>query len=175
MPPVPHCPQSFQSAHFHPPVHSVMKWYSFSWNHHVVWLHLNRGSTFFLALMLSGVLSNGENQLEDFPACGFRNEDSSIHPFIPEQVQRRDECLWDCKWVPNPFYRVNWTLQLVDEYLKNQENPDEKIVFKDVKYFMMTPKIPEDLTCLDGCRLQEFVSKIKHCKNHERCPVKITF
>ena len=28
-----HCPQSFQSAHFHPPVHSVMKWYSFSWNH----------------------------------------------------------------------------------------------------------------------------------------------
>ena len=130
---VTHCPQSFQSAHFHPPVHSVMKWYSFSWNHHVVWLHLNRGSTFFLALMLSGVLSNGENQLEDFPACGFRNEDSSIHPFIPDQVQRGDECLWDCKWVPNPFYRVNWTLKLFDEYLKNPKNRDEKIVFKDVQ------------------------------------------
>ena len=48
--------------------------------------------------------------------------------------------------------------QLIDEYLKNPDPLEEKVVFKDVNYFMMTPKIPKDLTCLDGCRLQEVVS-----------------
>ena len=115
-------------------------------------------SAFFLALMLLSVVARADNQLRDFPACGFRNEDSKIHPFIPEQVQRRDECLWDCTWVKNPFYRANWTVQLIDEYLKNPDPLEEKVVFKDVNYFMMTPKIPKDLTCLDGCRLQEVVS-----------------
>ena len=99
------------------------------------------------------------DQLSDFPACGFRNEASTVHPFIPGRVQRRDECLWDCDWVDNPFYRDNWTIHLVDNYLKNPDNPDEKVMFEDVKYFMMTPKIPKNLTCLDGCRLQEVVSQ----------------
>ena len=115
-------------------------------------------SVLFIALVLLCVASKADNQLRDFPACGFRNEDSRVHPFIPEQVQRRDECLWDCTWLPNPFYRANWTVQLIDEYLKNPENLSEKVVFKDVNYFMMTPKIPRDLTCLNGCRLQEVVS-----------------
>ena len=80
-------------------------------------------------MALLGVVSKAENQLRDFPACGFRNEYSAVHPFIPQQVQQRDECLWDCTWVPNPFYRANWTVQLIDEYLKNPENLEEKVVF----------------------------------------------
>ena len=119
---------------------------------------LHMKNAFFLAVMLLGVVSKADNQLRDYPACGFRNEDSTIHPFIPEQVQRRDECLWDCTWVPNPLYRANWTVQLTDEYLINPDPLEEKVVFKEVNYFMMTPKIPKDLTCLDGCRLQEVVS-----------------
>ena len=119
-------------------------------------------SAWFIGSMLLGVLSKADNQLRDYPACGFRNEYSysTIHSFIPEQVQRWDECLWDCTWVPNPFYRAsNWTVQLIDEYLKNPENLEEKVVFRDVKYFMMTPKIPKDLTCLDGCYLPTNVNR----------------
>ena len=119
-------------------------------------------STSFFALMLLGVVSKADNQLRDFPACGFRNEISAVQTFIPQQVQQRDECLWDCTWVPNPFYRANWTVQLIDEYLKNPENLEEKVVFKDVNYFMMTPKIPKDLTCLDGCYLPKLVSLKQH-------------
>ena len=116
-------------------------------------------SEFFVGLMLVAVLSKADNQLRDFPVCGFRNEYSAEHPFIPPQVQNRDECLWDCLWVPNPFFRANWTVQLIDEYLKNPENLEENVVFRDVYYFMMTPKIPKDLTCLDGCYLPKNVSR----------------
>ena len=104
-------------------------------------------------------------QMEDFPACGFRNECD---------CGQRDECLWDCSWVPNPFYRTQWTVDLVDEDLKDPENPesgfsgsgsgygpDESVVFENVKYFMTTPKIPKDISCLDGCRLREVVSCIQ--------------
>ena len=120
---------------------------------------------FISCLILIWKISNANDQLSDFPACGFRNEASTVHPFIPNRVQRRDECLWDCDWVDNPFYRTNWTINLVDNYLKNPENPNENVVFEDVKYFMMTPKIPKNLTCLDGCRLQEVVSQNRvNCK-----------
>ena len=113
---------------------------------------------FISCLILLWKISNANDQLSDFPACGFRNEASTVHPFLPERVQRRDEGLWDCDWVDNPFYKTNWTIQLVDNYLKNPDKPDEKVVFEDVKYFMMTPKIPKNLTCLDGCNLQKVVS-----------------
>ena len=36
--------------------------------------------------------------------------------------------------------------------------PDEEVIFNDVTYFMTTPKIPKDLSCLSGCRLQNIVS-----------------
>ena len=49
-------------------------------------------------------------------------------------------------------------IDVVDEYLRNPANPEEKVVFSDVKYFMTTLKIPKDLSCLSGCRLQEIVS-----------------
>ena len=114
---------------------------------------------FISCIILLWKISNANDQLSDFPACGFRNEASTVHPFLPERVQRRDECLWDCDWVDNPFYRTNWTIHLVDNYLKNPDNPDEKVMFENVKYFMMTPKIPKNLTCLDGCRLPVVVSQ----------------
>ena len=120
---------------------------------------------FISCLMLLWKISNANEQLSDFPACGFRNEASTVHPFLPERVQRRDECLWDCDWVDNPFYRTNWTIHLVDNYLNNPDNPNEKVVFENVKYFMMTPKIPKNLTCLDGCRLPVVVSQNRvNCK-----------
>ena len=109
---------------------------------------------FFWLLVVHGLLVISETtQLSDFPACGFRND-----PGPPGQVYMWDECLWDCTWVPNPFFRKKWRVNLVDEYLRNPENPDEEVVFNDVTYFMTTPKIPKDLTCLSGCRLREIVS-----------------
>ena len=109
---------------------------------------------FFLLLVVHSLLVISETtQLSDFPACGFRND-----PGPPGQVYMWDECLWDCTWVPNPFFRKKWRVNLVDEYLRNPENPDEEVVFNDVTYFMTTPKIPKDLSCLSGCRLREIVS-----------------
>ena len=105
-----------------------------------------------LIVTLVHFLAESATQLEDFPACGFRNECN---------CELRDECLWDCAWVPNPFYRDQWTVDLVDEDLKDPENPNEDVVFENVTYFMTTPKIPKDLTCLSGCRLQEVVSGIR--------------
>lgn len=106
----------------------------------------------FLWLVIHGLHVISATQLSDFPACGFRND-----PGSPGQVYKWDECLWDCTWVPNPFYRKKWTVNLVDEYLRSPDNPDP-IVFNDVTYFMTTPKIPKNLTCLSGCRLRKIVS-----------------
>ena len=118
-----------------------------------------------VVMVLIHCLAASATQMEDFPACGFRNECD---------CGERDECLWDCSWVPNPFYRTQWTVDLVDEDLKDPENPesgfsgsgsghgpDESVVFENVKYFMTTPKIPKDISCLDGCRLGEIVSCIQ--------------
>ena len=110
----------------------------------------------FVWLVIHG-LAISATQLSDFPACGFRND-----PGAPGQVLSAaytwDECLWDCTWIPNPFHRKKWTVNLVDEYLRNPEKPDEEVIFNDVTYFMTTPKIPKDLTCLSGCRLLKIVS-----------------
>ena len=105
-----------------------------------------------IALTLLHCSAESATQLEDFPACGYRNECN---------CGLRDECLWDCTWVANPFHRAHWTVNLVDGDLKDPENPDENVVFENVNYFMTTPKIPKDLSCLDGCRLREIVSCIR--------------
>ena len=106
-----------------------------------------------LSLLIPLGVRASATQLSDFPACGFRND-----PGFPGQTHQWDECLWDCEWVPNPFHRETWKIDVVDEYLRNPANPEEKVVFSDVKYFMTTLKIPKDLGCLSGCRLQEIVS-----------------
>ena len=106
-----------------------------------------------LSLLIPLGVRASATQLSDFPACGFRND-----PGFPGQTHQWDECLWDCEWVPNPFHRETWKIDVVDEYLRNPANPEEKVVFSDVKYFMTTLQIPKDLSCLSGCRLQEIVS-----------------
>ena len=117
----------------------------------------------FVWLVIHGLVISA-TQLSDFPACGFRND-----PGSPGQVYTWDECLWDCTWLPNPFHRKKWTVNLVDEYLRNPENPDEEVVFNDVTYFMTTPKIPKDLNCLSGCRLQKIVSLTPSFKVWVQC------
>ena len=108
--------------------------------------------TVVIALTLLHCSAESATQLEDFPACGYRNECN---------CGLRDECLWDCTWVANPFHRAQWNVNLVDADLKDSENPDGNVVFENVKYFMTTPKIPKDLSCLNGCRLHEVVSCIR--------------
>ena len=110
----------------------------------------------FVCLVLHGLLISA-TQLSDFPACGFRNDPGRPGQFLGNFYQW-DECLWECTWLPNPFHRKKWTVNLVDEYLRNPESPDEEVVFDDVTFFMTTPKIPKDLTCLSGCRLHNIVS-----------------
>ena len=105
-----------------------------------------------LSLLIPLGVRASATQLSDFPACGFRND-----PGFPGQTHQWDECLWDCEWVANPFHRDTWTIDIVDEYLRDPANPEEKVVFNDVKYFMTTLKIPKDIRCLSGCRLQEIV------------------
>ena len=70
--------------------------------------------------LLVQYLAESATQLEDFPACGYKNECN---------CGLRDECLWDCAWVANPFHRDQWTVNLVDQDLKDPENPDGNVVF----------------------------------------------
>ena len=126
----------------------------------------------FVWLVIHGLVISA-TQLSDFPACGFRNDPGD--PGTNGQGYTWDECLWDCTWLPNPFHRKKWTVNLVDEHLRNTSDkpdeevifngvtyfvtfPDEEVIFNDVTYFMTTPKIPKDLSCLSGCRLQNIVS-----------------
>ena len=75
-------------------------------------------------------------ELEDFPGCGRRNDPT---------YQGEDECLWDCNWVTNPFYRDSWSISVRDENLDT--------TFSNVTYIMTTPRIPDNLMCLDDCGL----------------------
>ena len=76
-------------------------------------------------------------EMEDFLGCGRRNEPA---------YQGEDECIWDCKWVTNPFYREKWNITVQDENLNT--------AFSNVTYIMTTPRLPDNLTCLDDCELQ---------------------
>ena len=64
------------------------------------------------------------------------------------------ECLWDCKWKDNPFFRktIFWryggwgnTSTVIPNIC--QDNDIEKCV----QVYLSLPKIPEDLLCLNDC------------------------
>ena len=103
-----------------------------------------------MCLVLTYDVVSAVEELEDFPGCGLRNA-----PSLSERGD--DECLWDCTWVTNPFYRKSWNIRLVDQHLRDPNQANQKVVFKDVRYIMTTPRIPRDLSCLANCRLPEVV------------------
>ena len=101
-------------------------------------------------LALSSSVVSAVEELEDFPGCGLRNAPDP-------RVSGGDECLWDCTWVTNPFFRKSWNIRLVDQHLRDPNKAKKKAVFNDVRYIMTTPRIPRDLSCLANCRLPEVV------------------
>ena len=102
-----------------------------------------------VCLALISVVVNAMAELEDFPGCGLRNAPNP-------RESGGDECLWDCTWVPNPFFRKSWNIPLVDQHLRDSNQANQKAVF-NVRYIMTSPRIPRDISCLEDCRLPKEV------------------
>ena len=94
-------------------------------------------------LLLSLLPTIASEELADYPGCGWRN---------PRKVAG-DECLWDCDWVDNPLYNLTWSIDLVDQNIRDSTTEDKKTIFYGVQYTMTTPKLPKDLRCLDDCKI----------------------
>ena len=84
--------------------------------------------TFFLKIFTSN-----RKELREFADCGKRRTLAKDEP-------KYSECLWDCTWRHNPFYK---------------DNPDTDNFFEDtfnettiITSFITTPRVPEDLSCL---------------------------
>jgi hypothetical protein len=101
-------------------------------------------------LQNSPAAAAANNVLEDFPGCGIRNNDTfsfaqlgsfyNLSFFGSEaNANWSVECLWDCTWKLNPY--VGQTYKFTDP-----NNPDLQI-----NITLAMPKIPADLSCLDGC------------------------
>jgi hypothetical protein len=94
--------------------------------------------------------------LQDYKNCGFRHNDTFNHcnggnntdefcdPFNGGRATANwsVECLWDCTWKRNEYVGTTFLL-------KGENNNNITIVFS-------TPKVPVDLTCLDGCTTSDF-------------------
>ena len=105
---------------------------------------VTKAAFFFKNLFLLGPNNSSTllGTLEDYTDCGIRNNDtfrsSSSYSSSFGNESTADwsvECLWDCAWKDNPY--VGRT------YLFNDTIP--------VNITLSMPKIPVDLSCLNGC------------------------
>ena len=75
-----------------------------------------------------------------------------------------EECLWDCQWQPNPFYKdvFKWKTKL------NVED-----VTKDNTHLLLftSPNVPRDLRCLEDCfkRFEAGSDWAKRSKVRRKC------
>ena len=99
----------------------------------------------FLLLSLLPNIPWASEELADYPGCGWRNP----HP----RKVPGDECFWDCEWVANPLYNQTWSIDVVDQNIRDSTTQDKKTIFYAVQYTMTTPKIPRNLSCLDDCKI----------------------
>ena len=90
----------------------------------------------------SRILLHGQETLEDYDSCGIFGDEGNRASYRPNRARIGDdyECLWDCEWQLNPFYRSG------DVYVT-------KLGFQVENFPMVhtSPRLPKDLTCLDDC------------------------
>ena len=76
-----------------------------------------------------------------------------------------EECLWDCQWQPNPYYKgvFKWSTKL------NEKN----VVTKDNTHLLLftSPNVPRDLRCLEDCfkRFEAGSDWAKRSKVRRKC------
>ena len=88
---------------------------------------------------------------------------STNSAFVSDEVTV-EECLWDCQWQPNPFYKdvFKWKTKL------NVED-----VTKDNTHLLLftSPNVPRDLRCLEDCfkRFEAGSDWAKRSKVRRKC------
>ncbi len=109
-----------------------------------------------LPLLLPRTKVTSLNIWQDYQNCGFRHNDTfnscgggnnSVEGCDPSDggtatANWSVECLWDCTWKRNDYVGTPFILE--------EKSVNITIVFT-------TPKVPVDLTCLDGCTTSDFV------------------
>ena len=85
---------------------------------------------------------HGQETLEDYDSCGILGDEGNRANYRPNRARIGDdyECLWDCEWQVNPFFRsgdIYWTKW--------------GITYEQFPMVHTSPQLPKDLTCLDDC------------------------
>ena len=90
----------------------------------------------------SRILLHGQETLEDYDSCGIFGDEGNRASYRPNRARIGDdyECLWDCEWQLNPFYKSS------DLYFSKLGMTQEKFPI-----YHTSPQVPKDLTCLDDC------------------------
>ena len=93
---------------------------------------------------------HGQETLEDYDSCGiFGEEENTTEPNPTKQNRARIgdeyECLWDCEWEFNPFYKSG------DNYVTHLGIPGSYASQQSYPFVHTCPKIPKDLGCLEDC------------------------
>ena len=89
---------------------------------------------------------HGQETLEDYDSCGiFGEEEKTAEPNPTQQNRARIgddyECLWDCEWELNPFYKSG------DAYPTKILTP----YGEQFPFVHTSPQLPKDLECLEDC------------------------
>ena len=88
---------------------------------------------------------------------------STNSAFVSDEVTV-EECLWDCQWQHNPFYKdvFKWSTKL-----------DETVDTKDNTHLLLftSPNVPKDLSCLEDCfkRFEAGSDWAKRSKVRRKC------
>ena len=85
---------------------------------------------------------HGQETLEDYDSCGIFGDEQTKPKYKPNRARIGDdyECLWDCEWQFNPFYKSGDIF-----YTK---------LGLHIEQFPMvhtSPQLPTNLTCLSDC------------------------
>ena len=110
--------------------------------------------------------------MEDVADCGIPGTEAdssstrsvaSVEDLVSDEVTV-EECLWDCEWQPNPFYK---------QVLKWETKLKEDNSTKDNAHLLLftSPQIPRNLSCLEDCfiRFEAGSDWAKRSKVRRKC------
>ena len=87
--------------------------------------------------------------MEDAPFCGELGDLDTLRKKEAPKNERNDNCLWDCSWDTNPYYKyyIPWTLRSA----YTPPTGDQCKIVRQLLIFITAPRIPTDLKCLRDC------------------------
>ena len=94
----------------------------------------------------------------------FDDDENETDRDLRENDLRVDECLWDCDWKPNPYFKK--VLKYVSKLNEEADSPTNAHLILST-----SPKVPKDLNCLSDCffRFQQNSTWAKRSKIRRKC------